>query len=73
MKKFVATELRTDGEYGVQFEAKDWTAAEIHCEREGLTLLGEVAANIPLTNEFGPDEADALVDIMNQAEQSTKQ
>lgn len=71
--KFIADETRADGIYSVHFEAEDWIAAEAHCVFEGITLLGELGAVIPASEGFGIEQANELLEAMNQSQNETKQ
>lgn len=70
--KFLATEIKADGEYSVDFDAPDWPAAERYCEQNSYTLLGEAGAQIPASETFGRNEADMLIAHLNEGEGATK-
>lgn len=62
--KFVATEFRDDGQYGVQLEADNWAEAARVCDREGWRLDGELMAIIPY--EMSTEDVAGIVAQLNR-------
>lgn len=71
--RFCARELRSDGhQYGLDFEAGDWSEAEQICSENGWTLDGELHFVIPASEGFSHDQADELIAVLNEREQSSQ-
>jgi hypothetical protein len=71
--KFLATEFRPDGEYGVTVHAANWADADRICIENGWRLDGEIGAIVPATDTFGQKQADEMIDAANEAKQAVKQ
>ena len=72
MPRYLATRFEMDGEYGETVFAPSWEAAEKVCNANDWRLDGEVGAVIPASDNFGEEEAQAMVDALNESADSVK-
>lgn len=73
LMRFLATEFRADGEYGVTVHASNWAEADRICIENGWRLDGEIGAVIPATDTFGQKQADEMVEAANESNRMVKQ